>query len=193
MIVETTGRTIAEIFAADGEEEFVASRRTSCASALAARRMLSLGGGAVTTAGRARGVGRPHRHLSGDQCGRGRPAHRRRHGAPAAGRRRPGEKFTALMTSVSRSTGGSRRCGSTPTGAIRCGGAPHRGPARELQRVAPAACSAAVPVASQSDDLDTGTDHRGAPVARGTGSQESGDDTRAEPVTVEVSSTSRTR
>jgi shikimate kinase len=51
-IEETTGRTIADIFATDGEEEFRRIEETVIRSALDSHDgVLSLGGGAITTAG----------------------------------------------------------------------------------------------------------------------------------------------
>ena len=76
-IVETTGRTIADIFV-DGEPAFRRIEADVVRAALAEHAAWSsLGGGADHHARRARGAGRPHRGVPGDQCGRRRSTHRR--------------------------------------------------------------------------------------------------------------------
>ena len=89
-IEQQTGRSIADIFATDGEQEFRRIEEEVVRAALADHDgVVSLGGGAVTSPGVLRGARRPHRHLLGDQRQRRRAAHRRQHRAAAAGRPRP--------------------------------------------------------------------------------------------------------
>lgn len=96
-IEQRTGRSIADIFATDGEQEFRRIEEDVVRAALADHDgVLSLGGGAVTSPG-VRAALAGHRRLPGDQRRRGRAPHRRQHRAPTAGRPRPRRKYRALM------------------------------------------------------------------------------------------------
>ncbi len=120
-IEETTGRTIADMFAADGEAGVPPHRggrrarprwpsTTACCRSAAARSPPP----GVREALAGHTVIYPR-----DQRGRRHPAHQRRHRAAAAGRRGPRREVQrADARNGFRCTGGSRRCGSTPTAAI---------------------------------------------------------------------------
>ena len=86
-IEERTGRSIADIFATDGEQEFRRIEEEVVRDALAEHDgVLSLGGGAITSPGvRDALAGHTVIYLE-ISAGRGGAAHRRQHRAPAAGR-----------------------------------------------------------------------------------------------------------
>ena len=95
-IVETTGRSIADIFSKDGEQEFRRIEEDVVRAALAEHDgIVSLGGGAITSPGVREALAGHTVDLPRDQRGRRHPAHHRRHRATAARRRRSRAQSTA--------------------------------------------------------------------------------------------------
>ena len=174
-IEETTGRTIADIFAVDGEAEFRRIEETVIRSALDTHDgVLSLGGGAVTTEGvRDALAGHTVIYLEINAA----EGVRRTSGPTVrpllAGPRPRREVQSADEPTCPAVPAGRHTAGQHQPSQPRCGRALHRGPARELRDVASTAASPSSTVASYSYDADTGPDDRGAPVARDTGGQES--------------------
>ena len=187
-IEETTGRTIADIFAADGEAEFRRIEETVIRSALDSHDgVLSLGGGAVTTEGvRDALAGHTVIYLEINAA----EGVRRTSGPTVrpllAGEDR-GEKFKALMN---QRVPLYRKVATLRVNTNRRNpGAVVRYIVDRLENseiVAPTAAAPPSTVASNSDDADTGTDDRGAPVARGNWRPRKRRVPMSEPVTVEV-------
>src|ERR1700756_4265906 len=81
-----TGRSIADLFATDGEQEFRRVEEEVIRAALAGHAGgPAPGGGGGTQPGRARSPGRTHRDLFGNQRERGGAPPQPQHRAPAAG------------------------------------------------------------------------------------------------------------
>ena len=174
-IEETTGRTIADIFAVDGEAEFRRIEETVIRSALDTHDgVLSLGGGAVTTEGvRDALVGHTVIYLEINAA----EGVRRTSGPTVrpllVGRRPRREVQSADEPTCPAVPEGRHAAGQHQPSQPRRGRALHRGPAREFRDVASSAASPSSSVASYAYDADTGPDHRGATVACGAGGQES--------------------
>ena len=176
-IVETTGRTIADIFV-EGEAEFRRIEADVVCAALAEHDgVVSLGGGAITTPEVREALGGPHRHLSGNQCGRRHSAHLREHRSarcsPAA---IPAERFRELMTqrvplyrevATMRINTNRRNPGAVVRHIV------HKLEAAECGRQQ-AVAQASTGVAPAAHRPESGTHHRGAAESRGVGPSSGG-------------------